>query len=177
MLETLRSYLDKEELKYVAVSHSPAFTAQEIAALAHVPGKEMAKTVIVKIRDELAMMVLPASYNVDFTRLSHAIGTGDVYLASESEFKDKFPDCEVGAMPPFGNLFEMDVFVAQSLSEDEEIFFNAGSHTELVKMNYGDFERLVQPQVISFTTRLPSEIYEYTPGEGEAGKAKEQDSP
>ncbi len=174
MLDILRSYLDKEEVKYVVASHSRAFTAQEIAALAHIPGKEMAKTVIVRIHDKLAMMVLPASYNVDFTRLSHAIGTGDVYLAAESDFKDKFPDCEVGAMPPFGNLFDMDVYVAQSLTEDEIIFFNAGSHTELVKMNYTDFDRLVQPKVISFTTRLPSEVYEYIPPseEGEAAKAE-----
>lgn len=165
MLDKLRSYLDENEVKYTVVSHSQAYTAQEIAALAHVPGQDLAKTVIVRLDDRLAMMVLPARYNVDFTRLSHALNIGDVYLASEEDFRDAFPECELGAMPPFGNLYGMEVYVAESLSEDEEIFFNAGSHTELIRMNYSDFEKLVQPKVLSFTTRFPSEIYRYEPNE------------
>jgi len=172
MLDKLRSYLDEQEVKYVAISHSKAFTAQEIAAEVHLPGKEMAKTVIVKMQESLAMLVLPASYHVDFTRLSHALGTGDVYLASEDEFEDRFPDCEIGAMPPFGNLFGMKVYSAKSLSEDDEIFFNAGSHTEVVRMKYADFSRLVEPEIISFTTRLPSETYEYQPADSRKGNAE-----
>jgi Ala-tRNA(Pro) deacylase len=162
-------------VKYTVSSHSQAYTAQEIAALAHIPGQELAKTVIVRLDDRLAMMVLPARYNVDFTRLSHALNIGDVYLASEDDFKDAFPECEIGAMPPFGNLYDMEVDVSESLSEDEEIFFNAGSHTELIKMRYADFERLVEPKVMSFTTRYPSEIYRYEPDE-ESGDPVENET-
>ena len=165
MLDKLRTHLDGHNVKYVVLSHSQAFTAQEIAARVHVPGKEMAKTVVVKLHDDLALLVLPASYNVDFNRLSAALGTGDVYLASEEEFRDAFPDCEVGAMPPLGKLFGLRTFAAQSLSEDEEIFFNAGNHTELIKMRYEDFAKLEEPEIISFTTRVPSEPYEFKPTE------------
>lgn len=146
----LREFLDKNRVKYVTLSHSAAYTAQEIAALAHIPGRELAKTVVVKIDGQLAMAVLPASHHVDFERLAEAIGVRDVELASEQEFRDRFGECEVGAMPPFGNLYDMDVYVADDLTEDEEIAFNAGSHSELVRMSYADFERLVHPRVMQF---------------------------
>ncbi len=150
-INKLREFLDSQNVKYVNISHSKSYTAQEIAASAHIPGKEMAKTVMIKIDGRLAMAVLPASYKVDFELLKDALGAERVRLAYEQEFKDKCPDCEVGAMPPFGNLYHMDVYVAESLAEDEEIAFNAGTHTELVKMRYEDFEALVKPKKLKFS--------------------------
>lgn len=147
----IRSFLDEKHVKYIAISHSPAYTAQEIAALVHVPGREMAKTVIVSMEDRLAMVVLPASKRVSFDVLRKVVGTSNVRLAREDEFARFFPDCEVGAMPPFGNLYGFDVYVDPALAEDEEIFFNAGSHTEVMRMKYADFEMLVQPRVVSMT--------------------------
>lgn len=146
----LREFLDNNHVKYVTIAHSPAYTASEIAQSAHIPGKEMAKTVIVKIGGKMAMAVLPASYRVDLGRLKKATGANDIDLATEQDFKDTFPGCEVGAMPPFGNLYGMEVFTAASLAEDENIAFNAGSHTELVQMSYKDFERLAKPKVVTF---------------------------
>ena len=150
-LNKLKEFLDKENVKYVSISHSTAYTADEIAASAHIPGKDLAKTVMVKIDNKMSMAVLPASYKVAFDLLKESTGANEVVLASEKEFKDLFPNCEIGAMPPFGNLYEMDVYVEKNLSEDEEIAFNAGSHTELVKLAYNDFERLVKPKVITLS--------------------------
>jgi len=150
-VQKLKEFLDSHNIKYVTIRHSRAFTAQETAATAHVPVKELAKTVMVKINGKMAMAVLPASSKVDFDLLKKVMGSGKVEIASEKEFKDLFPDCEIGAMPPFGNLYGMDVFVAESLTEDKEIAFNAGSHRELVKMTYKDFEKLVKPKVITFS--------------------------
>lgn len=147
----LKEYLDREGVRYVTIVHSPAFTAQEIAAMAHIPGKNIAKTVVVKIDGKMALAVVPASYSVDFDMLQGAIGAKKVELARESEFKGQFPDCELGAMPPFGNLYDMEVFVARSLAEDEDIAFNACSHHELIKLPYREFERLAQPHVITFS--------------------------
>jgi Ala-tRNA(Pro) deacylase len=141
----LKEFLDHEHVKYVTIGHSPAFTAQEIAALAHIPGKELAKTVIVKVDGELTMVVLPASENVRLEHLRQTLGAENVELAHEDEFKKAFPDCETGAMPPFGNLYGMKVFVSQALREDEEIAFNAGSHDELIRLSYAEYERLVHP--------------------------------
>jgi Ala-tRNA(Pro) deacylase len=123
-----------------------------VAASAHVPGKALAKTVIIKIDGKMAMAVLPANRKVVVQDLREITGAERVQFATEVEFKNLFPDCETGAMPPFGNLYGMDVYVAPSLAEDEEIAFNAGTHTELIKMSYKDFERLVKPKVLSFTT-------------------------
>lgn len=150
----LKEFLDSQQIKYVTISHSPAFTAQQIAATAHVPGKELAKTVMVLVDGKMAMAVLPASLRVDLDHLQQIIGARRIELADERSFRDKFPECEVGAMPPFGNLYGMDVYVADSLAEDEEIAFNAGSHTELIRMAYADFERLVKPKVLAFTARI-----------------------
>jgi Ala-tRNA(Pro) deacylase len=146
-VQKLKDYLDAQNVKYVAIQHSPAYTAQEIAASAHVRGKELAKTVMVTLDGRLAMVVLPASRKVGFDSLCQASGADNVQLASEQAFRDMFPDCEVGAMPPFGNLYNMEVFVSRLLSHDEEIAFNAGSHTELIRMSYKDFERLAEPKV------------------------------
>lgn len=152
-LQKLKEFLDSNKVEYVQISHSTAYTAQKIAASAHIPGKELAKTVMVKIDGKMAMAVLPASYHVDFDKLKTAAGASSIDLAAEGEFKDLFPACEVGAMPPFGNLYGMDVFVAKPLPEDEEIAFNAGSHTELIRLSYKDFERLVQPQIVEFAVK------------------------
>ena len=141
----LKTFLDKEHVKYVSIGHSPAFTAQEVAATAHIPGKELAKTVIVKVDGELAMVVLPASEKIRMELLRKTLGAQKVELADEDEFKKAFPDCETGAMPPFGNLYGMNVFVSQALREDDEIAFNAGSHSELIRLPYADYERLVHP--------------------------------
>lgn len=149
----LRDFLDGEGVKYVTVSHSVAYTAQEIAARAHVRGKNLAKSVMVKLDGKVAMAVLPATFKIDFDLLKEASGASEVELASEKEFKDLFPDCELGAMPPFGNLYGFDVYVAKTLAEDDEIAFNAGSHTELMKLPYADFERLVQPKVVRISLR------------------------
>lgn len=152
-IQKLKEFLDREHIRYVMISHSRAYTAQEIAASAHIPGKELAKTVMLKLDGEMVMAVLPASYQIDFDLLKKATGTKKVALAGEEEFKDKFPDCEVGAMPPFGNLYDMKVFAAHSLREDEEIVFNAGSHTKLIKMSYRDFERLAKPVLLKFSMK------------------------
>jgi Ala-tRNA(Pro) deacylase len=149
----LKEFLDSNKVKYVSISHSMAYTATEIAASAHIPEKELAKTVVLKIDGKMAMAVLSASHKVDFDRLKGTLGAGSVELASEVEFKDRFSDCDIGAMPPFGNLYGMDVFVADSLAEDKEIAFNAGSHTELIRLSYGDFERLVKPKVVTFSLK------------------------
>ena len=148
-IQKLKKYLDSHKVKYVTISHSPAYTAQRIAELTHIPGKELAKTVIVKVDDKFVMAVLPASNRVDLDYLKRGLEAKQVEIASEAEFKDLFPDCEVGAMPPFGNLYDMRVYVAEQLTEDEEIAFNAGSHTELVRMSYKDFESLVTPEIIA----------------------------
>lgn len=146
----LKEFLDSKGVRYVVITHSTAYTAQEIASLAHVKGREMAKTVIVKIDGTLAMAVLPASYQVDLDALRTAAGAKEVTLATESEFKDNFPGCETGAMPPFGNLYGMPVYADESLRQDREIAFNAGTHRELFRMAYDDFERLVSPVVCRF---------------------------
>ena len=147
----LKAFLDNHGVKYVSVNHSTAFTAQEAAASAHIPGKELAKTVIVKLDGKLAMAVLPASYHVDLVRLAEATGSTIAEIATEEEFSALFPDCDTGAMPPFGNLYDMDVYVSESLAEDEEIAFAAGSHRELIRMSYADFDRLVEPGLMRFS--------------------------
>ena len=149
-LNKVRTFLDEQHVKYVVISHSKAYTAQGIAAISHISGKELAKTVIVKLDGVLGMAVLPASFQVDLLALKRAVGVRDVGLASEREFKEHFPDCETGAMPPFGNLYGIPVYVDETLAEDREIAFNAGSHYELIKLSYADFERLVHPVALDF---------------------------
>jgi len=147
-LERLMQFLDTNAVKYVTVRHSPAYTAQEVAALAHVPGREWAKTVMVKLDGKMAMAVVPGSCRVIFDLLREAAGARAEELATEQEFQDLCPGCEVGAMPPFGNLFGMDVYVDESLAADPDIAFNAGTHTEMVRLPFADFERLVHPKVV-----------------------------
>lgn len=142
----LEEYLRENGVRFTTTSHEPAFTAQEVAAKAHIHGRELAKTVMVMIDEELVMVVLPAIERVNLGELRRLKGAGTVRLAHEWEFKDRFPECETGAMPPFGNLYGIKVLVAASLAEDEYIAFNAGNHTDLMILAYRDFEQLVQPE-------------------------------
>ena len=144
----LKEFLDNNDIKYISIMHSLAFTAVDIAKSVHIPSKEMAKTVIVKNEGKLAMAVVPANYKVNLETLRQALDSDSLELATEQEFFSEFSDCEVGAMPPFGNLYDMDVYVAESLTEDEKISFNAGSHSEIIQMDYRDYEKLVKPRFI-----------------------------
>ena len=148
----LKEFLDKERIKYVSIIHSPAYTAQEVAASAHIPGKELAKTIIVELDGQMAMAVLPANRKIVLQDLREVTGSDQVKFASEDQFRQRFPGCETGAMPPFGNLYGMEVYLAETLTAQEAIAFNAGSHTEVIRMSFKDFEHLVQPKVMSFTT-------------------------
>ena len=145
----LKELLDNNNIRYVIVSHSTAYTAAAIAAITHTPGKEIAKAVMIVVDGALAMVVVPGSKHIDLRALKTALGAGEVTLAHEHQFAHVFPDCEVGAMPPFGNLYNLPVYVDESLSEDAEIAFNAGSHRELLRMSYGDFAKLVNPQIVN----------------------------
>jgi Ala-tRNA(Pro) deacylase len=148
----LKAFLDSRGIRYVSINHSRSFTATEIAESVHVKGRDFAKTVIVKIDDALAMIVLPANRRIVLHDLREWLANPHVRLATEDEFRGAFPDCEIGAMPPFGNLYDMPVYVAASLVDEPEIAFNAGTHSEVLKMAYADFEQLVQPLVIDFVT-------------------------
>ena len=147
----LKEFLDKQNIEYVSIYHAAASTTQRIAATSHIPGKELAKTVMVKIDGKMAMAVLPASHNINFDLLKKIANAEKVELMGELAFVNLFPDCEAGAMPPFGNIYGVDVYVAEILSEDEEIAFNAGTHTELIKMTYQDFVKIVNPKLGKFT--------------------------
>jgi Ala-tRNA(Pro) deacylase len=151
-VRTLKAFLDREKIKYVSITHSTAYTAQEVAALAHVAGKEMAKTIIVELDGQMAMAVLPANRKVVLQDLRDITGSDRVKFATEEDFKNRFPDCETGAMPPLGNLYGMEVYLAEALARNDHIAFNAGSHTEVIQLAFHDFERLVNPKVVSFTT-------------------------
>jgi Ala-tRNA(Pro) deacylase len=157
ILTRLKDFLDASHVPYEVRSHARAFTAQEVAAAQHVRGQKLAKVVMLRAGDEYLMAVLPAPYHVDVERLGVTIGKGDLRLASEAEFAGLFPGCEPGAMPPFGNLYGVPVWVDGSLTQDEEIFFNAGNHEQTVHVAYADFARLVQPRVASFRMGRPVE--------------------
>jgi Ala-tRNA(Pro) deacylase len=147
----LKQFLDTHNVKYVSITHSKAYTAQGIAAAAHISGKELAKTVMITVDGEVAMAVLPASETVHLDSLKVALNAKKVDLASERQFRDRFADCELGAMPPFGNLYGLEVYVDETLTRDKEIAFNAGTHLELIKLAYADFANLVQPTVLRFS--------------------------
>jgi len=150
----LKEFLDKNKIKYVSIRHSTTYTAQEIAASAHVKGRNMAKTVIVKIDGKIAMAVLPAKYQVDLEGLKKSCKTSSVELAREEEFSHLFPGCETGAMPPFGNIYGFPVYADETLKKDDEIAFNACSHTELIQISYKDFEKLAKPKFCKFSVLL-----------------------
>lgn len=147
-IKQLKQYLDEHQVKYISISHSPAFTSQEIAATAHISGKQLAKTVVVKLNEQMALVVVPAHEQVNFEQLQKLAGVATAILASEAEFKGRFPECEVGAMPPLGSLYEMPVYVSAELAAQGTITFNAGSHAELIQLSFNDFMRLVKPTII-----------------------------
>ena len=144
----LHRLLDANHVDYQTIQHPTSYSAQQTAAAAHVPGRELAKTVIVHIDGALAMVVQNAAGMVPLGRVKAAAGARDVHLANEQEFRDWFPDCDLGAMSPFGNLYGMEVFVTEALTHDDEIAFNAGTHTELIRLRYADFARLAHPIVV-----------------------------
>lgn len=148
----LKEFLDSQHVSYTSIPHAETFTAQETAEAAHVPGYELAKTVMVELDGKMAMVVVPANRKIVLQDLREVTGAAKVRFATEDEFKKLFPDCEIGAMPPFGNLYGVEVFVAPGLAADKEIAFNAGTHTEVLKLAYEDFDRLVHPKVVSCTT-------------------------
>ena len=141
----LKHFLDDQHVKYTSIAHAETYTAQETAQSAHIPGREMVKTVIFKADGGMAMVILPATDKVDLGLLASAIHADSVKLASETEFKRLFPDCETGAMPPFGNLYDMPVYIEESVCDNTDIAFNAGSHSELIRISYKDYDRLVHP--------------------------------
>ena len=148
----LKEFLDSRGVKYVSIRHSPAYTAPEVAASAHIAGSDFAKTVIVKIDGQMAMVVLPAHRKIVLSELRDLLLSETVELATEDEFEGRFPDCEIGAMPPFGNLYDLRVYIDQSLAGHPEIAFNAGSHREVIKMASDDFAQLVNPIVMDLVT-------------------------
>jgi Ala-tRNA(Pro) deacylase len=152
--EKLEAYLQAAGVRYEVHHHRQAFTAQEVAQSEHVPGQRVAKVVVIWADGRLAMLALPAPLMVDESQLATAIGARQVRLAHEEELAVAFADCEVGAMPPFGNLYDMQVYVDPALAENEAIVVQAGTHTETIALPYADFERLVRPQVIEFARPL-----------------------
>jgi Ala-tRNA(Pro) deacylase len=149
-MKRLKDYLDQEKVSYQVLTHAETNTSPELAQTLHIPGKEIAKVVILKVGPRFAMAVLPATWKADVKRLEEIFQTKQVRLATETEFKELFPDCETGAMPPFGNLYGLEVYVDRPLTEDEEIVFQAGTHYEAVKLRYQDFANLVHPTVAEF---------------------------
>ncbi|AAM73102.1 MAG TPA: deacylase [Chlorobaculum sp.] len=144
-IRRLREFLDSHQVKYFVISHSPAYTAQDIAAAAHVSGNELVKTVMVSIDGKMAMALLHAPRHLDFDLLRELCGSRDVTLAEEIAFSGLFPECEIGAMPPFGNLYGMKVYADEELDESMDIVFNAGTHRELLRLSWFDYKRLVNP--------------------------------
>ncbi|MBI3933550.1 MAG: YbaK/EbsC family protein [Acidobacteria bacterium] len=150
MNHRLRQFLEKEKVHYLLEVHPTAYTAQEVAVEEQIPSRMMAKTIVLKAGDHFVLAVLPASLRMNLGKLKAALRAKDLRLASELEFTGLFPDCEIGAMPPFGNLYGVPVYADTSLAQDEEIVFNAGTHQDTIRMKYSDFARLAEPQVLNF---------------------------
>ena len=143
-----KEFLEESGVSYEVIKHTPAYTAQEVAAVMHVSGTEVAKVVMVRVGDRFVMAVLPASKRLDLDALQEVLGSEEhPRLAGEKEFGDLFPDCELGAEPPFGNLYGIPVVVGETLTQDPEIYFNAGNHQEVIRITYEDYDRLVKPAV------------------------------
>jgi Ala-tRNA(Pro) deacylase len=157
--DRLEQHLREQGAAYSIQHHPFAYTARGVAASEHVPGKELAKTVIVIADGGSVMVVLPASYDVQISKLAAALRAREVRLADEREFGPTFPDCELGAMPPFGDLYGLDVYVDQTLAENESIVFQAGTHTDTMRIQYADFARLVHPTIVDIARhRSPSTV-------------------
>jgi Ala-tRNA(Pro) deacylase len=153
ILRKLKEVLDQANISYEVYHHALAYTAQEVVTAQHLSGKEMAKVVMLKVDGDLVMGVIAASHKINLNTVKGSLGAKEARLASEDEFTSRFPECEIGAMPPFGNLFGLPVFVDPALEKDEYIYFNAGNHVQTVRLKYQDFARLVKPQ----TARLVEE--------------------
>ena len=152
--DRLEKYLRDNGVAFQVQHHARVFTALEVAAAEHVPGKQLVKVVMTVADGKAVMLALPASYRVDRTKAAAVLGVTDVRLAAEQEFAATFPDCEVGAMPPFGNLYDVPVWVDRSLAEDETIVFRAGTHTDTMSLEYRDYARLAKPNVAEFAVHL-----------------------
>ena len=153
-LAKLKQFLDRNNVPYQVILHEEVYTAQELAQALHTPGKELVKVVIVKADGKYGMAVLPASRRIDLQALKTHLNAGTLHVATEQDLTTLFPEAEVGAMPPFGNLYNLDVWVDESLTTDENITFNAGTHYEAIRMRYVDFERLVRPGIAAFSVHI-----------------------
>jgi Ala-tRNA(Pro) deacylase len=149
ILARLREFLESHDVEYEVQDHPEGYTAQQVAQAVHVKGRDVAKVVIIRSGDQFHMLVLPAVCNVNLERLGPELGVQGARLATEEEFKSLFPGCETGAMPPFGNLFNVPVAVDQSLTAEKKIVCQAGNHRQTVSLNFTDFERLVRPKIVS----------------------------
>lgn len=148
----LKSVLDQKHIAYSEVFHLPTYSAQGAASVMHVPGKEVAKAVVLRAGDKAIVAVLPASYHVNLKKLSALVGV-PVVLAEEQGCNKLFPDCEPGAVPPFGELYGLPVYLDEALAEDPEIIPSAGTHSDAIRMGNADFVRLVKPHVCSFAEK------------------------
>ena len=153
VIDRLEDFFLAKEVRYEMISHGPSYSAQRTAQAEHVPGREEIKVVMVKADGRNVMVVLPATHQVDFLKLKSVLDAGDLRLAEESEFASLFPDCEVGAMPPFGSLYSVPVYADRLLAEDDHIVFNGGTHREAFMISYRDYEKLEHPQVADFARR------------------------
>lgn len=145
----LKDYLDAHNIRYVSVEHSIAYTAKDIAERVKIKGDQMAKTVMVNLDGVMSMIVLPASCRIRWDRFTRAMGTELVSLAEETEFQDRFPNCEVGAMPPFGQLYDIPLYLYEGFDEEGEIAFRSGSYHEVIKMNFQDYLTLAKPMTLT----------------------------
>ena len=149
-------FLKKSKVKYKVTKHKAAFTAQEVAAEEHEPGKYVAKAVVVKADDKYVMCVLPACYNIDLKSLKSQLKAKSVKLGSEKELGEIFGDCEVGAQPPFGNLYDLPTIMDKVLEEDDHIMFQGGTHEKSIRMSMADYRKLVGPKVLEFSWHVAS---------------------
>jgi Ala-tRNA(Pro) deacylase len=151
--EKIEAYLRENSVKYEIQKHPLAYTSQRVAQSEHIPGKIVAKVVVVLADGEMALLALPAPLHVDLKKAATALGADEVRLANEDEFAGRFPDCEVGAVPPLGSLYGLPLYVDQALADDERIVFDAGTHTDTISVTYEDFARIAKPEVADFAVR------------------------
>ena len=152
--ERMEQYLRDNDVHFETMTHTQAFTMPEVAAALHVPGRQVAKVVVVKADGKMVMLVVPASHRLNFVQVRALLGAKKANLAKEEEFADLFPDCATGAMPPFGNLYDVPVYVDQALAEEEHVVFRVGTHRHTMKIAYDDFARLAQPVIGEFAQHL-----------------------
>lgn len=147
--QKLKDYLTRNKIPYLSISHPVAYATREISHLSNISERSLAKSVIIRVGEKPVMLVLPSNEVVNFEVLKKILRENEVTLMPEEAFSNLFPDCELGAMPPFGNLYDLDVYVEKDLTKNNEIAFNAGNHNEIIKMKYQDFEKLVNPKIVT----------------------------